>query len=178
MLQERIRDYLERTRINLGWEIETREELQKQIGLVIDLARRLEENPCLAQTSAWSSMLISGLSSLSRFLEDPENLTFFSKRIRLKDLEIDLGQRVVVKNGGRLHLSPREFQVLEILAQKPGYLVSVEQIGEELGKGKPLKNKAEIVRVNVQRLRKVLGDDPKNPRYIESVFKFGHRLMI
>lgn len=170
---------MQETNINLGWDIETREGLQKQINLVINLVRDFKENPDLAQNPAWLSILISGLSSLSQFLEDPENLTFFSKRIRLKDLEIDLGQRVVVKNGSHLRLSPREFQVLEILAQKPGYPVSVEQIGKELGKeGKLLKNKAEIVRVNVQRLRKALGDDPKNPRYIESVSKFGHRLMI
>ncbi len=90
--------------------------------------------------------------------------------ITLRDLEIDLAARSVLRDGRPVALTAREWVLLEALLQRPGQLFSKAQLEERL-----YSFEAEIdsntIEVHVSRLRKKLGHDR-----IETVRGMGYRL--
>ena len=94
-----------------------------------------------------------------------------SYRLVAGSLEIDLRARRVVLGGREVELTPKEFDLLALLASDPGAVVSREHLLREVWKTDwfgPTKT----VDVHVASLRKKLGD----PRWIETVRGVGLRL--
>jgi DNA-binding response OmpR family regulator len=94
-----------------------------------------------------------------------------SYRLVAGSLEIDLRARRVVLGGHEVELTPKEFDLLALLASDPGAVVSREHLLREVWKTDwfgPTKT----VDVHVASLRKKLGD----PRWIETVRGVGLRL--
>ncbi len=73
------------------------------------------------------------------------------KRLRIADLEMDSGKRRVVRAGRIIHLTPREFALLELLAQHDGQVVSRTQIRKTLFPN--LQNYSNVVEVFISTLR-------------------------
>jgi DNA-binding response OmpR family regulator len=95
-------------------------------------------------------------------------------RIRVGDLEIDT-ERVEVRKGGReILLSPREFKLLCTLAKSPGRVFPRATLLRQVW-GEEEYIDERTVNVYVQRLRNKLGDDPSDPKLIETVRGFGYR---
>lgn len=87
------------------------------------------------------------------------------------DLRLDPAQRVAVRAGQRLALSPKEFGVLEVLLRARGAVVSAEELLDRVWDemADPFTN---TVKVTVSRLRARLGDPP----LIETVAQAGYRI--
>jgi transcriptional activator of cad operon len=85
------------------------------------------------------------------------------------------GNDTVSRYGRRAHLEPPAMQVLVYLASRPGEVVSRSDLERALGHGGAVGN--ESLAGAVTELRKALGDDARNPRYIATVPKHGFRLM-
>ena len=85
--------------------------------------------------------------------------------IRTGDLEIDLARRFVSVNGNQVRLTPTEYELLRYLALHAGKPVShttlLRQVWGEYAVGDRYNT-----RYVVAQIRKKLGDDPANPRYI------------
>lgn len=95
--------------------------------------------------------------------------------IRVGDLVIDRDIRDATLQGRPIHLSPREFEVLEMLAARAGKSVSREAIIEAIwGEQEDLSEK--ILAVYVRRLRCKVEQNPDQPRYLHTVRGFGYRL--
>jgi two-component system KDP operon response regulator KdpE len=96
--------------------------------------------------------------------------------IRSGDLEIDLASRRVAVNGRPLHLTPTEYELLRYLALHAGKPVShstlLRQVWGEYAVGDKYNT-----RYVVAQIRKKLGDDPANPRYIVNEPGVGYRLV-
>nr|WP_246723739.1 response regulator transcription factor [Rhizobium sp. ARZ01] len=93
-----------------------------------------------------------------------------SPMIRLGDLEIGQADRRIVRNGGEIALSGREWAVLDVLLARPGAIVSKGQIEEALyAFGSEIESNT--VEVYVSRVRKKVGHD-----YILTVRGVGYRL--
>lgn len=93
-----------------------------------------------------------------------------------------VGEWYVDPESGRLlgensqvKLEPKVMKVLVCLAQNPGKVISREQLEESVWTGTVVGYDA--VSGSIIKLRKALGDNSKNPRYIETVSKMGYRLI-
>jgi DNA-binding response OmpR family regulator len=83
-------------------------------------------------------------------------------------LEVDLGAREARLDGKRCELTSHQFDLLAVLAQSPGRVLSRDQIMDAL-KGHPLEAFDRSIDVHVSRIRAVIEDDPKNPKRVLTV---------
>jgi two-component system, OmpR family, response regulator ResD len=90
-------------------------------------------------------------------------------------LRIDRAMHTVTLDGEELSLTQREFDLLVHLAEHPGRVFSRDQLMESVWEA-PFYDDASTVTVHVRRLRAKLGDDPVQPRFIETVWGVGYRL--
>jgi two-component system, OmpR family, KDP operon response regulator KdpE len=95
--------------------------------------------------------------------------------VRTGDLEIDLARRHVSVHGETVRLTPTEYELLRYLALHAGKPVShstlLRQVWGEYAVGDKYNT-----RYVVAQIRKKLGDDPSNPRYIVNEPGVGYRL--
>ena len=93
----------------------------------------------------------------------------------LGDLTIDYAQRRVEIAGRPVHLTPIEYEMLRVLSLNGGRPMSHEQLLRRVWRitaaGDP-----QVVRTHMRRLRRKLGDDADNPRYIFTEPRVGYRM--
>ena len=92
---------------------------------------------------------------------------------RFGPLVIDLARREATLDGAPLELTTNEFEVLRLLTDHPGEVLDRDRILETL---RGIEHEAfnRTVDVAVSRLRQKLGDDPKAPRFIRTVWGAGY----
>ncbi len=95
--------------------------------------------------------------------------------IEVGELRIDPAMRTVTLEGEEVSLTQREFDLLAYLAAHPGQVFSRDQLMDAVW-GFPFFTDTSTVTVHVRRLRAKLGDDPSEPRFIETVWGVGYRL--
>lgn len=93
------------------------------------------------------------------------------------DLEIHLDSYECYKNKEPIILSTKEMQVLILLAKRPNYVYSAEQIYDQIW-GFESTGDIQAVKVHISNLRRKLEEDTTNPRYIKTVRGFGYRFVI
>ncbi|MGH2443663.1 MAG: winged helix-turn-helix domain-containing protein, partial [Chloroflexota bacterium] len=90
--------------------------------------------------------------------------------IELGYLRIDLQQRQVTVNEREVNLTRTEFDVLRVLAERPGtVLASGEIMQHVMGIRIPEGEAQDLLKVHVHRLRQKLENDSNNPRFIRTV---------
>jgi len=94
--------------------------------------------------------------------------------LRVADLEIDPDAHTVTRAGDPVALTPTEFNLLATLAAQPGRAFSRLQLLEST-QGVAYEGYERTVDAHIKNLRAKLEPDPKNPRYIETVFGVGYR---
>ena len=97
--------------------------------------------------------------------------------VRVGDLEIDLADRTVRRNGKQLHLTPIEFDLLSKLAEHPGRLVTHRQLLQEVW-GPGYEDETHYLRVHFAHVRAKVEPDPSNPRYVITEPGIGYRLQV
>lgn len=93
--------------------------------------------------------------------------------LRFGRLEIDLGARVARLKGKACDLTSHQFDLLVVLAQSPGRVLSRDQIMDAL-KGHPLEAFDRSIDVHISRIRAEIEDDPKAPRRVITVRGAGY----
>ncbi len=93
--------------------------------------------------------------------------------LRFGRLEVDLGARVARLDGKVCDLTGHQFDLLVVLAQSPGRVLSRDQIMDSL-KGHPLEAFDRSIDVHISRIRSVIEDDPKMPRRVLTVRGAGY----
>ena len=96
--------------------------------------------------------------------------------LRLVDLEIDLEAHTVHRSGELVELTPTEFNLLVALLSQPGRAFSRLQL-LEASQGTAYEGYERNIDAHIKNLRAKLEPDPKNPRYIETVFGVGYRFI-
>lgn len=102
----------------------------------------------------------------------PESL---KKEFRLGDWLVETDLNRLTKEGESLLLEPKSMDVLVYLCQRPGEVVSTDEIIEAVWQGRPMGDNP--VYKAVAKLRHALSDDASHPRYIATVTKKGYRLL-
>ncbi|MBT8208118.1 MAG: response regulator transcription factor [Acidimicrobiia bacterium] len=91
-------------------------------------------------------------------------------------LEVDPGARRARLAGMPLDLSPKEFDLLRYLAERQGEVVSRRELLAEVWR-QPYGGSEKTVDVHLSWLRRKLGESASEPRYVETVFGVGVRLV-
>jgi Tol biopolymer transport system component/DNA-binding winged helix-turn-helix (wHTH) protein len=100
-----------------------------------------------------------------------------AKRIRFGNYEADLAAGELRKNGRPLRVQEQPFQVLTALIERPGEVVTREQLRERLWADQTFVDFDQGLNTAINKLREVLGDSVANPRFIETLPKRGYRFL-
>jgi two-component system KDP operon response regulator KdpE len=96
-------------------------------------------------------------------------------RLRIGELEIDLADRRVTRAGREVHLTPIEFDLVRVLAQHQGRLLTQRQLLQQVW-GPEYGAETHYLRVHVAHIRAKLEADPSRPRYLITEPGVGYRL--
>lgn len=96
--------------------------------------------------------------------------------LRVADLEIDLAAHTVKRDDEALDLTPTEFNLLATMAAQPGRVFTRLQLLEAV-QGTAYEGYERTIDAHIKNLRQKLEPNPRQPRYIETVFGVGYRLV-
>ncbi len=94
--------------------------------------------------------------------------------IRAADVEIDPERRTVTVGGKPVELTATEFEILSVLARHPGRVFSRLELLERV-QGFAYEGYERTIDVHIKNLRRKIEPDPKNPRYILTVYGVGYK---
>jgi two-component system alkaline phosphatase synthesis response regulator PhoP len=94
--------------------------------------------------------------------------------IHIADLDIDLEGHRIWRGDQEFELTPTEFNLLTALVRQPGRVFSRLQLLEAVS-GEAYEGYERTIDAHIKNLRAKLGEDPKKPRYIQTVFGIGYR---
>ena len=98
-------------------------------------------------------------------------------QIRFGPFRADLRTRELWKEGIRLKLAGQPFQVLEILLNNPGELVTRDELKERMWPGDTFVDFSHGLNAAVNKLREALSDSADDPKYIETLPRRGYRFI-
>jgi two-component system, OmpR family, alkaline phosphatase synthesis response regulator PhoP len=97
------------------------------------------------------------------------------ERMEIGDLVVDKRRHEVSRAGARIDLTPLEFQILELLASEPGRAWSRNDLLDRVWSTE-YEGYQRNIDPHINRLRKKLEADPKNPHYVLTVRGVGYKL--
>jgi two-component system, OmpR family, alkaline phosphatase synthesis response regulator PhoP len=102
------------------------------------------------------------------------DMTKMGKVLQFSDMTIDAENRTVVLKGERVDLTPKEFDLLFMLAKKPGRSHSRQQLLDAVW-GYEFEGLEHTVNSHINRLRMKIEADVQNPTYILTTWGLGYR---
>src|ERR1700675_3555070 len=102
------------------------------------------------------------------------SLGFTSRYIRFGPFQVDQQRQEVCKNGARLKLQGKVYQVLLALIEKQGEVVTREELRNRLWPSDTHVNYDANVNTTVNKLRLVLGDSPDQPIFVDTIPRKGY----
>jgi two-component system response regulator ResD len=119
--------------------------------------------------------LVARVDAVLRRVSPPAETDAGAPPIEHGPLRVEPATRRVFLDGEEVSLTQREFDLLAYLAAHPGRVYSRDQLMEAVW-DYPFFTDTSTVTVHVRRLRAKLGEDPSEPRFIETVWGVGYRL--
>lgn len=114
-------------------------------------------------------------SQIRRYTKLNTIATTTGDEIEIDDLVINVSTHEVKINGKDVKLTPREFDILELLARNRGMVFSMEKIYEKVWK-EDFFESTNTVMVHVRKIREKIEEDPRSPRYIKTVWGVGYKI--
>lgn len=91
--------------------------------------------------------------------------------------QLDLEARELRKSGVRIKLQEQPFQILAMLLERPGVIVTREELQKKLWTGDTYVDFDLSLNSAVKKLRQALNDDSENPRFVETLYRRGYRFI-
>jgi len=104
-------------------------------------------------------------------------LTAIYHLLRFGVFELNLDLEEIRKNGSLLRLPPQPFKLLAMLASRSGQVVTRDEIQQQLWGSDTFIDFEQGVNKCIKQIRTVLGDNPENPLYIETLPRRGYRFL-
>lgn len=95
-----------------------------------------------------------------------------SSQLAIQDLILDLNQQTILRGSEPIVLTYTEFKILELLASNRKKIFSLDHIYNTVWKEEAVSDSA--IMVHIKNLRKKLGDDSRNPKYIKTAWGRGY----
>jgi TolB-like protein/DNA-binding winged helix-turn-helix (wHTH) protein/Flp pilus assembly protein TadD len=99
-------------------------------------------------------------------------------RIRFREFELDLTSGELHKDGQKVALPPKAFEILRALVERPGEVVTREELRTRLWAADTFVEFDDSLNHAVKKLRQALGDTSDDPQFIETLPRYGYRLMV
>src|SRR6516164_3407084 len=106
-----------------------------------------------------------------------ENATAFPSAVRFGAFELDLKGGELHKNGLKVRLQEQPFQILKMLLEHPGEVVTHREIIQRLWPNGTVVEYEHSIQTAVKKLRQALDDDADAPRYVETLPRRGYRFI-
>jgi DNA-binding winged helix-turn-helix (wHTH) protein/tetratricopeptide (TPR) repeat protein len=97
--------------------------------------------------------------------------------VRVGTFEVDVRAGEVRKQGVRIKLQEQPFQVLKLLLQRPGEVVTREELRAQLWQSDTFVDFENGLNTSINKLREALGDSADSPRFIETLPRRGYRFI-
>src|SRR5262249_1273578 len=97
--------------------------------------------------------------------------------IRFGPFDVDPRSGELRKSGTRIRLQEHPFRVLLALLDRPGELVSREELRQRIWPGESFGDFDHAVSIAIGKLRIALGDSAETPRYVETLHRRGYRFV-
>jgi DNA-binding winged helix-turn-helix (wHTH) protein len=97
--------------------------------------------------------------------------------LRFGQFQVDVQHEELFKEGSRVHIPSKVFQVLLALVERPGQTVTREALRARLWPEGKFVNYEANVNTTVNKLRLALGDSPEKPMYVETIPRKGYRFL-
>ncbi len=115
---------------------------------------------------------------MSRPLGVPVQNQRITNVIRFGAFELDTNSGELTGGNGRIPLQDQPFQILRLLTERPGEIVTREEIRSRLWPDDTVVEFENAVNAAIKKLRIALGDSAEEPRYVETLRRRGYRLMV
>lgn len=99
------------------------------------------------------------------------------KSFKFDNIVIDFEKHEVIKNGKRIDLTLKEFEVLEILIKNKGRVITRDFLLDKVW-GYEYIGETRTVDVHIRHLRQKLEEDDRTPKYIETIRGVGYRFSL
>lgn len=120
--------------------------------------------------------LVARIQTVLRRLKQPSIPGRTHECIQAEDLVVDLRKRTAVLNGQAVEFTTMEFDILALFLENPGAALNRDEIMERI-KGVDWEAYNRSIDVTISRLRTKLQDDPKQPRYLKTVWGTGYMFL-
>src|SRR5580658_5062336 len=97
--------------------------------------------------------------------------------VRFGSFEADFQEGKLTKAGVRIHLQEQPLQILALLLERPGQIVTREEIRQKLWSRDTFVEFDDALNTAVRKLRAALNDSADNPRFLETVPRRGYRFI-
>ena len=97
--------------------------------------------------------------------------------VRFGVFEVDLRTGELRRSGLKIRLQDQPFQILAMLLERPGEVVTREELGQRLWPADTFVDFDRGLNTSIKRLREALGDSADNPRFIETLPRRGYRFI-
>src|SRR5580693_1104306 len=101
----------------------------------------------------------------------------FRGRLRFGVFELDLRSGELRKHGLRVRLQEQPFRLLEMLLERPGQVVTREELQKKLWPADTFVDFDHGLNKAVNKIREALGDSAESPRFVETVARRGYRFL-
>jgi len=115
--------------------------------------------------------------TLASQLATMQDATSSRGRMRFDAYDADLRTGELRKHGRKIRLAGRPFQVLAMLLERPGELLTRKELQESLWTADTFVDFEHGVNAAIQTLRRALSDSHKKPRFIETLPRRGYRFI-
>jgi Tol biopolymer transport system component/DNA-binding winged helix-turn-helix (wHTH) protein len=97
--------------------------------------------------------------------------------VRFGVFEVDLRARELRRQGARIKLQDQPFEVLAMLLERPGQVVSREELRDRVWPAGVFVDFDKSLSKAINKVREALGDSPETPRFIETLARRGYRFL-
>jgi DNA-binding winged helix-turn-helix (wHTH) protein len=98
--------------------------------------------------------------------------------LRFGVFEVDLQGRELRKGGLKIKIHDQPFQILAVLLEHPGEIVTREELRQKLWPADTFVDFDHSLNTAVNKLREALGDSAESPRFIETLPRRGYRFFV
>ena len=120
------------------------------------------------------SMPMSTSAALAARGRAPSEVRAQSRYVSFGHFQVDLQREELFKDGARVHIPSKVYQVLLALVERPGEIVTRDDLRARLWPGGTFVNYDANVNTTVNKLRLALGDSPDQPMYVETIPRQGY----
>lgn len=98
------------------------------------------------------------------------------QRLQVGTLRLDPSTREAIIGDRRVHLTPKEFELLRYLVLHAGHIVSVDELLQSIWGYPPQAGDPDLVRAHIHNLRRKIEPTPSKPTFIKTIPRYGYLL--